>query len=111
VDDHRSSVVPRHSCLAEEDQEVCVIATAKERLWMSPEHVRIKGGGEVWSDPPIVAMTALMEGSAKAACKSRARSATDDRSTRVVGYSTGTRLKSSRSRSSPKLVRLREDFW
>jgi len=52
----------------------------------------------IWSSPPIVARTALISGSAKAAIRSAARSCGAAASRRVVGYSTGTTPRSSRSR-------------
>jgi hypothetical protein len=52
----------------------------------------------IWSSPPIVASTARIAGSAYAAIRSAARSAAGAPSRRVVGYSTGSSSKSSRSR-------------
>src|SRR5690606_836305 len=49
----------------------------------------------------MLVITAVMVGSANAACRSAARSAGAAPITRVVGYSTGTRPKSSRRRRSP----------
>jgi hypothetical protein len=50
----------------------------------------------------MLVSTALISGSLKAACRSFARSAGDARFARVVGYSTGRRPNSSRSRARPR---------
>lgn len=56
----------------------------------------------IWSSPPMLAITALMSGSAKAAWMSAARSSGAAPIVRVVGYSTTFRPKSSWSRRTPK---------
>ena len=52
----------------------------------------------IWSSPPMVASTARISGSAKAAFRSAARSRGEASTRRVVGYSTGTRPVTSVSR-------------
>lgn len=55
----------------------------------------------IWSSPPMLAITALMAGSATAAWMSTARSSGVEPSFRVVGYSTTFNPKASRSLRNP----------
>ena len=61
----------------------------------------------IWSSPPIVASTARMSGSAKAALRSSARARGSAPTCRVVGYSTGTRPVSSLEPAQRLLVHRR----